>query len=49
MLIAQEAKAIKRALAKIRGNLKEQAKDWQDNWQITVTAKSKAILITHKY
>ncbi len=42
LLIVQEAKVIKQALASIRGNLKSQAKDWQDNWQITIPAKAKA-------
>ena len=29
-------KAIKEVLVNIKGNLKEQAKKWQDDWQVTV-------------
>ncbi len=40
---------MKRALARTRGNLEEQAPDWQDSWQIMVLAKSKAILIIYRH
>src|SRR6266702_8035139 len=40
---------MKQALAVMRGNLKEQARDWRDSWQVIVPVKSKATPITHRY
>ena len=36
LLLIKDLKAIKEVLISIKGNLKEQAKKWWDNWQVTV-------------
>ena len=37
----KKIEAIKKALTDIKGNLKEQAKDWKGRWHITVKADQK--------
>ena len=40
---------MKRALARMRGNLEKQAKDWRDSQQVTIPVKSKVILIIYRH
>ena len=36
LLLIKDLKTIKEILINIRGNLKEQAEKWQDDWQVMV-------------
>jgi len=36
LLPTNDLKAIKEVLINIKGNLKKQAKEWRDNWQVIV-------------
>ena len=38
LLLIKDLETIKEVLVSIRGNLKEQAENWRDNWQVTVPA-----------
>ena len=36
LLLMKDIKAIKEVLVSIKGNLKKQAEEWYNNWQVTV-------------
>ena len=36
LLLIKDLKAIKEVLISIKGNLKKQAKEWRNNWQVIV-------------